>query len=104
MPRCSAQDVGLTVVAIFLPPLAVFIKKNACDGDVLINCLLTLLGWIPGKSSGPRVCDQLLQRTYYPSLDMLQALSTRSTSFSSTEMHVLLLLMKGYHTGVVDGM
>lgn len=48
MPRITMADVGLALVAFFLPPLAVFIKKNACDGDVLLNCLLTLLGWIPG--------------------------------------------------------
>jgi uncharacterized membrane protein YqaE (UPF0057 family) len=48
MPRITLADVGLALVAFFLPPLAVFIKKNACDFDVLLNCLLTLLGWIPG--------------------------------------------------------
>ncbi|KFM24995.1 Plasma membrane proteolipid 3 [Auxenochlorella protothecoides] len=44
----TARDIGLIIVAIFLPPLAVFIQKDACDKDVLLNLLLTLLGWIPG--------------------------------------------------------
>jgi len=44
----NIKDIGIIIVAIFLPPLAVFIKRNACDLDVLINILLTILGWIPG--------------------------------------------------------
>jgi len=36
------------VLAFILPPLGVFVEKGKCDKDVLINILLTLLGFIPG--------------------------------------------------------
>jgi len=29
--------------------LQVFIAKDACDSSVLLNILLTILGWIPGQ-------------------------------------------------------
>lgn len=35
------------IVALLLPPLAVFLKKGA-GKDLLINILLCLFGWIPG--------------------------------------------------------
>ncbi|PSC70125.1 monovalent Cation:Proton antiporter-1 family [Micractinium conductrix] len=44
----QTRDIGLLVVAFFLPPLAVFIARDSCDSSVLLNILLTLLGWIPG--------------------------------------------------------
>jgi uncharacterized membrane protein YqaE (UPF0057 family) len=34
------------VLCIFLPPLAVLLKGKPVQA--LLNCLLTLLGWIPG--------------------------------------------------------
>ena len=40
-------DVFAYVVAIFLPPLAVFLKRG-CGADFLINICLSILGWIPG--------------------------------------------------------
>ena len=36
----------LIIVAILLPPLAVFLKKGA-GKDLLINILLCLLFWLP---------------------------------------------------------
>lgn len=42
------KDIGLLVVAFFLPPLAVFIATDSCGSPTIINILLTLLGWIPG--------------------------------------------------------
>ncbi|KAJ6547468.1 plasma membrane proteolipid 3 [Mycena capillaripes] len=33
--------------AIILPPLGVFLERG-CGADLLINILLTILGWIPG--------------------------------------------------------
>jgi uncharacterized membrane protein YqaE (UPF0057 family) len=39
--ECS--DIIKIVVAVFLPPLAVYLEKRACDKDVAINILLTLL-------------------------------------------------------------
>jgi len=41
------SDVCLYFLAIFLPPLAVFLK-SACSADFFINILLSILGWIPG--------------------------------------------------------
>lgn len=35
------------IAAVFLPPLGVFLEVG-CGKDFLINCLLTLLIWIPG--------------------------------------------------------
>lgn len=35
------------IIAIFLPPLAVLLRKG-CSGSLLINIVLTILGWIPG--------------------------------------------------------
>lgn len=37
----------LGVIAIFLPPLAVFIRRG-CGADLLINIGLLFLAWIPG--------------------------------------------------------
>ncbi|KAK3045640.1 hypothetical protein LTR09_012794 [Extremus antarcticus] len=37
----------LGVIAIFLPPVAVVLRRG-CGADLLINILLCLLGWIPG--------------------------------------------------------
>lgn len=37
------------VIALFIPPLAVFLKKgNKIDGEFWLNLLLTLLGGVPG--------------------------------------------------------
>ena len=43
----STGDVCLYILAIFIPPLAVLVKRG-CGADVLINILLTLLWWLPG--------------------------------------------------------
>ncbi|TKA29495.1 hypothetical protein B0A50_03508 [Salinomyces thailandicus] len=37
----------LVIIAIFLPPVAVFIIAG-CGADVLVNICLTLLGYLPG--------------------------------------------------------
>ncbi|CAG8498159.1 hypothetical protein C2G38_2008969 [Gigaspora rosea] len=44
--ECAA-DFCEVILAILLPPVAVFLKRG-CSTDLLINILLTLLGWIPG--------------------------------------------------------
>jgi uncharacterized membrane protein YqaE (UPF0057 family) len=38
----------LVIIAILLPPLAVFLKSGA-GKDLLINILLCILFWIPGS-------------------------------------------------------
>jgi uncharacterized membrane protein YqaE (UPF0057 family) len=45
----TCSDILKIILAIILPPLGVFAEKEACDKDVLINILLTILGFIPGK-------------------------------------------------------
>ncbi|CZT18523.1 probable RIC1 protein [Ramularia collo-cygni] len=47
MAASSTSDVLLYLLAIFIPPLAVVLKRG-CTADFLINILLTILGWIPG--------------------------------------------------------
>jgi uncharacterized membrane protein YqaE (UPF0057 family) len=37
----------LVILAIFLPPVAVFLK-NGAGKDLLINVLLCLVFWVPG--------------------------------------------------------
>ncbi|WRT70301.1 uncharacterized protein IL334_007299 [Kwoniella shivajii] len=46
-PPSSTGDVLLYFLAIFVPPVSVFMKRG-CGSDVLINVLLWILGWIPG--------------------------------------------------------
>ncbi|KAI2640151.1 hypothetical protein GGS21DRAFT_487895 [Xylaria nigripes] len=43
----TASDVCKIILAIILPPLGVFFERG-CGADLLINILLTLLGYIPG--------------------------------------------------------
>ncbi|KAG2367496.1 plasma membrane proteolipid 3 [Suillus spraguei] len=43
----TASDICKVIFAIILPPLGVFLERG-CSADLLINCLLTLLGYIPG--------------------------------------------------------
>ena len=44
----SCKHILSILVAILLPPLAVCIERGCCTLDLLINILLTLLGYIPG--------------------------------------------------------
>ncbi|WVR07756.1 hypothetical protein IAU60_004799 [Kwoniella sp. DSM 27419] len=46
-PPSSTSDVLLYFLAIFVPPLSVFLKTG-CGSALLINILLWILGWIPG--------------------------------------------------------
>lgn len=43
----SSSDVFLYFLALFLPPLAVFFKREL-HGDFWINVILSIIGWIPG--------------------------------------------------------
>lgn len=43
-----ARDWFLVFIAIFVPPVAVWLKRGLCSKDFLINLLLFLLGFIPG--------------------------------------------------------
>ena len=46
----TLTDILKVALSVVFPPAAVIIEKERCDADVLINCLLTVLGWIPGES------------------------------------------------------
>ncbi|KAK3687734.1 hypothetical protein B0T22DRAFT_498055 [Podospora appendiculata] len=46
-PPSSTSDVLLYFLALFVPPLAVFLKRG-CIADFWINICLTILGWLPG--------------------------------------------------------
>ena len=41
------SDVLLYFLALFLPPVSVFMKRG-CGADFVINIGLSILGWIPG--------------------------------------------------------
>jgi uncharacterized membrane protein YqaE (UPF0057 family) len=43
----TASDICKIVLAVILPPLGVFFERG-CGADLLINILLTILGYIPG--------------------------------------------------------
>lgn len=43
----TCSDIFKFIAAFFIPPLGVFMEKG-CDKHLLINILLTLLGYIPG--------------------------------------------------------
>jgi uncharacterized membrane protein YqaE (UPF0057 family) len=45
--QSTKADVLLYFLALFLPPVPVFIKRG-CTADFLINIGLSILGWIPG--------------------------------------------------------
>ncbi|PNS20236.1 hypothetical protein CAC42_5686 [Sphaceloma murrayae] len=43
----TGSDILKIIIAIFLPPVGVFLERG-CGADLLINILLTVLGYIPG--------------------------------------------------------
>ncbi|KAJ5745823.1 hypothetical protein N7520_011005 [Penicillium odoratum] len=44
---CSS-DIFLAILAVFFPPIAVWVKSGICTADSVINIALCLLGFIPG--------------------------------------------------------
>ncbi|RVX74822.1 hypothetical protein B0A52_01099 [Exophiala mesophila] len=46
-PPSSTSDILLYFLALFLPPLSVFLKTG-CDSNFIINIALSILGWLPG--------------------------------------------------------
>ncbi|KAK0668825.1 hypothetical protein QBC41DRAFT_225199 [Cercophora samala] len=43
----TGSDICKIIFAVLLPPLGVFLERG-CGSDLLINILLTVLGYIPG--------------------------------------------------------
>jgi len=47
--KMDSNKILFSIIALFIPPLAVFLKKgNKIDGEFWLNLLLTILGGIPG--------------------------------------------------------
>lgn len=57
----TLTDLGMLLLAILLPPLCVFLEKERLDTDVLLNILLTILGWLPGTTAC--LCTCIMQDT-----------------------------------------
>ncbi|CCE61407.1 hypothetical protein TPHA_0A03300 [Tetrapisispora phaffii CBS 4417] len=45
---CSVSDLILYIVAFFFPPVAVLLRSGIWSQDLLLNILLTMLGYVPG--------------------------------------------------------
>ncbi|KAK9468139.1 hypothetical protein V1512DRAFT_246008 [Lipomyces arxii] len=43
----TPSDIIKLILAFILPPLGVFLETG-CGSDLLINIVLTILGWLPG--------------------------------------------------------
>ncbi|PKK48413.1 hypothetical protein CI102_8131 [Trichoderma harzianum] len=43
----TTSDICKIILAIILPPVGVFLERG-CGADLLINILLTILGYFPG--------------------------------------------------------
>jgi uncharacterized membrane protein YqaE (UPF0057 family) len=44
----STNTVLLAILAVLLPPLAVYLKEGVINGKFWLSLVLTLLFWIPG--------------------------------------------------------
>lgn len=45
---CSVSDFALYIIALIFPPVAVLLRSGFASADLLLNVLLTLLGFFPG--------------------------------------------------------
>jgi uncharacterized membrane protein YqaE (UPF0057 family) len=57
MPFC--EDVCETICAVIIPPLGVFFDRG-CGFDLLLNIILTILGYIPGKIVSAGILELIL--------------------------------------------
>lgn len=80
----TASDICKIILAIFLPPLGVFLERG-CNADFFINILLTILGYIPVRASIH------LTPTHQNSVTntMPRVSSTRCTSSSNSSRRAL---------------
>ncbi|KAI3572437.1 plasma membrane proteolipid 3 [Fusarium oxysporum f. sp. albedinis] len=44
----TLSDICKFIFAIFLPPIGVLLERGCWHADLLINILLTILGYLPG--------------------------------------------------------
>ncbi|UKZ48629.1 hypothetical protein TrVGV298_002856 [Trichoderma virens] len=68
----TASDICKILLAIILPPIGVFLERG-CGADLLINILLTILGYIP--------------RHHPRSVHHIEILSRPSTTVSAGSNH-----------------
>jgi uncharacterized membrane protein YqaE (UPF0057 family) len=59
----TGSDIFKIICAIFIPPVGVFFERG-CGADLLINILLTILGYIPGIIHALYVSPTLLVKSY----------------------------------------
>jgi uncharacterized membrane protein YqaE (UPF0057 family) len=50
------------VLAIFLPPVSIFINEGV-SATLIINILLTIVGWVPGSIHAVWVLSKRAERT-----------------------------------------
>lgn len=67
----KGSDIIKIILAIFLPPLGVFLERG-CNADFFINILLTILGYIP-------VCPVLAAYLVHAHANRNRVSSTRFT-------------------------
>jgi uncharacterized membrane protein YqaE (UPF0057 family) len=58
------SDICKIILAIILPPLGVFLERG-CGADLLINILLTILGYVDSPISLCRALGDVLTSTSY---------------------------------------
>ncbi|KAF7186886.1 Plasma membrane proteolipid 3 [Pseudocercospora fuligena] len=90
----TGSDIIKIILAILLPPLGVFLERG-CGADLLINILLTILGYIPGIIHALYVSSNSM--TSGPLLTILP-----DTSSSSTRLRARLLLLIRRTTTLCD--
>jgi uncharacterized membrane protein YqaE (UPF0057 family) len=61
----TCSDICKFLAALLLPPLGVFFEVG-CTADLVINILLTILGFIPGKPACIFTCSKNLPSTTEP--------------------------------------
>ncbi|KAG1891244.1 hypothetical protein F4604DRAFT_1673143 [Suillus subluteus] len=77
----TASDICKIIFAIILPPLGVFLERG-CTADLLINCLLTLLG------SQELSTIMLPQASYLGTAHLFRLTSVIPASIQSRAFHV----------------
>ena len=88
MGRVSEKDVLLLILAIFIPPLAVWIKRDQkCDNETLISLILWFLFWIPGlamcapQHSNTKLCRGYICLVDNPSQEKIRTLRLSYSTF-----------------------
>ncbi|KAL9715063.1 plasma membrane proteolipid Pmp3 [Leucoagaricus gongylophorus] len=74
----TGSDICKIIFAIVFPPLGVFLERGCC-ADLLINILLTILGYIPGIIHGE--------------LSIVGCTSTTNLSLFHSTLHYFEVLM-----------